>query len=190
MTHNSMPLDPALLDRFVAIVGAGHALRETADIEPYVTERRGRYPGLSPLVLQPGSVDEVSRIMKLATETGTAIVPQGGNTGLVGAQMPDRSGTQVVLSLSRLNRIREIDTLSNTVTAEAGVILEKLHEAADAAGRLFPLSLGSQARARSVAISLPMRAAPAFCPTATRVNSASASRWCCPPARCSTICAS
>jgi FAD/FMN-containing dehydrogenase len=144
MTHNSTPLDPALLDRFAAIVGERHALREAADIEPYVTERRGRYPGVTPLVLRPGNVDEVSRIMKLATETGTPIVPQGGNTGLVGAQVPDRSGTQIVLSLSRLNRIREIDTLSNTATVEAGVILEKLHEAADAAGRLFPLSLGSQ----------------------------------------------
>ncbi|PSJ61467.1 FAD-binding oxidoreductase [Pseudaminobacter soli (ex Li et al. 2025)] len=144
MTHNSTPLDPALLDRFVGLVGERHALREAADIEPYVTERRGRYPGVTPLVLRPGSVDEVSRIMKLATETGTAIVPQGGNTGLVGAQVPDRSGTQIVLSLSRLSRIREIDTLSNTATVEAGVILEKLHQAADAAGRLFPLSLGSQ----------------------------------------------
>lgn len=144
MTNDSAPLDPALLDRFAAIVGERHALREAADIEPYVTERRGRYPGISPLVLRPGSVDEVSRIMKLATETGTAIVPQGGNTGLVGAQVPDRSGAQVVLSLSRLNRIREIDTQSNTATVEAGVILEKLQEAADAAGRLFPLSLGSQ----------------------------------------------
>lgn len=144
MTDNSTPLDPALLDRFVGIVGERHALRQAADIAPYVTERRGRYPGISPLVLRPGSVDEVSRIMKLATETRTAIVPQGGNTGLVGAQVPDLSGTQVILSLSRLNRIREIDTQSNTVTVEAGLILEKLHEAADAADRLFPLSLGSQ----------------------------------------------
>jgi len=144
MTHDFSPLDPALLDRFAAIVGERHALRAAADIDPYVTERRGRWPGVTPLVLRPGNVDEVSRIMKLATETGTPIVPQGGNTGLVGAQVPDRSGTQIVLSLSRLNRIREIDTLSNTATVEAGVILEKLHEAADAAGRLFPLSLGSQ----------------------------------------------
>ena len=71
-------------------------------------------------------------------------MPQGGNTGLVGGQMPDRSGREIVLSLSRLNRIREIDPLSNTITAEAGVVLETLHEAADAADRLFPLSLASQ----------------------------------------------
>ena len=95
-------------------------------------------------MLRPGSVDEVSRILKLATETRTPVVPQGGNTGLVGAQMPDRSGREIVLSLSRLDRIRELDPLSNTITAEAGVVLEKLHEAADAADRLFPLSLASQ----------------------------------------------
>ena len=115
------------------------------DIAPYVTERRGLWHGRTALVLRPGSVEEVSRIMRLATETGTPVVPQGGNTGLVGAPgaaMP--SGREIVLSLSRLNRIREIDPLSNTVTVEAGVILQKLHEAADAAGRLFPLSLASQ----------------------------------------------
>ncbi|MFI0845614.1 FAD-binding oxidoreductase [Mesorhizobium sp. IMUNJ 23232] len=134
----------AVLDRFVEIVGEHHVLRAEADIEPYVTERRGLYPGLSPLVLRPGSVEEVSRILKLATETGTAIVPQGGNTGLVGGGVPDRSGRQLMLSLSRLNRIREIDVLSNTITAEAGVILQSLHDAAEKAERMFPLSLASQ----------------------------------------------
>jgi FAD/FMN-containing dehydrogenase len=94
--------------------------------------------------LRPGSVEEVSRIMRLASETKTPVVPQSGNTGLVGAQVPDASGRQIVLSLSRLNRIREIDVLSNTVTAEAGVILQTLQEAADAADRLFPLSLAAQ----------------------------------------------
>ncbi|MFU0506490.1 FAD-binding oxidoreductase [Pseudaminobacter sp. NGMCC 1.201702] len=144
MTDNSAILDAALLDRFAAIVGDRHALRAESDIAPYLIEPRGRYPGVSPLVLRPGSVDEVSRIMKLATETRTPIVPQGGNTGLVGGQVPDRSGRQIVLSLSRLNRIREIDLLSNTVIAEAGVVLESLQVAADRADRLFPLSLGAQ----------------------------------------------
>src|SRR5918994_6446527 len=137
-------IDAALLDRFAGIVGEAHALRSDADIAPYVTGRRGLYPGRTPLVLRPGSVDEISRIMRLATETGTPIVPQGGNTGLVGGQMPDGSGHEIVLSLSRLNRIREIDVQSNTVTVEAGVVLQTLREAADAADRLFPLSLGSQ----------------------------------------------
>jgi FAD/FMN-containing dehydrogenase len=137
-------LDPVLIQRFAAIVGDKYALSEPQDIAPYLTEPRGLWHGRTPLVLRPGSVEEVSRIMRLATETGTPVVPQSGNTGLVGAQVPDASGRQVVLSLSRLNRIREIDTLSNTVTVEAGVILQSLQEAADAAGRLFPLSLGAQ----------------------------------------------
>lgn len=141
---NSDGLDLSLLDRFAAIVGDRYALSSEQDIAPFVTERRGLFPGRSPLVLRPGSVDEVSRIMRLASETRTPVVPQGGNTGLVGAQVPHRSGHEIVLSLSRLNRIREIDTLSNTVTAEAGVVLQALQEAADAAGRLFPLSLASQ----------------------------------------------
>jgi FAD/FMN-containing dehydrogenase len=137
--------DSATLARFVEIVGPNHALRDPTEIKPFLTEPRGLWSdGLTPVVLRPGSVDEVSRVLKLATETRAAIVPQSGNTGLVGGQTPDRSGGQIVLSLSRLNRIREIDTLSNTVTAEAGVILETLQQAADGADRLFPLSLGSQ----------------------------------------------
>jgi FAD/FMN-containing dehydrogenase len=137
-------IDAALLDRFAEIVGETHVLRSEADIASYVTERRGLYPGRTPLVLRPGSVEEVSRILRLATETKTPIVPQGGNTGLVGGQMPDGSGREIVLSLSRLTRIREIDLLSNTATVEAGVVLQTLRDAADAADRLFPLSLASQ----------------------------------------------
>src|SRR5690606_21992351 len=139
---------PALLDRFAAIVGERYALRSEADIAPFVTERRGLWPGITPLVLRPGSVAEVSAILRLATEARTPVVPQGGNTGLVGGQMPDSSGREVVLSLSRLNRIREIDVASNTITTEAGVVLQALREAADEAGRLFPLSLASQGTAQ------------------------------------------
>lgn len=141
---SSNALDPALLARFAAIVGDSHALREQQDIAPYLIEPRGLWHGKTSLVLRPGSVEEVSRIMKLATETKTPIVPQSGNTGLVGGQMPDASGGEVVLSLSRLNRIREIDILSNTATVEAGVILQNLHDAASAVERLFPLSLAAQ----------------------------------------------
>lgn len=137
-------LDQELLDRFASIVGAHYALRDEAAIEPYVNEPRGLYGGRTPLVLRPGNVEEVRRILKLATETRTTIVPQGGNTGLVGGQMPDGSGSEIVLSLSRLDRIREIDTQSNTVVAEAGVVLERLKEAARDKGRLFPLSLAAQ----------------------------------------------
>jgi FAD/FMN-containing dehydrogenase len=137
-------IEPALLSRFVEIVGEAHAYTAEADIAAFVQEPRKLYHGRTPLVLRPGSVDEVSRILRLASETRTPIVPQGGNTGLVGGQVPHGDGSEIVLSLSRLTRIRELDTLSNTVTAEAGVVLEKLHEAADAAGLLFPLSLGAQ----------------------------------------------
>jgi len=144
MTPGTAPVDPSLLDRFAGIVGPAHALRSGADVAPYEREPRGLFPGRTPLVLKPGSVEEVSRILKLATETGTPVVPQGGNTGLVGGQVPHASGNEIVLSLSRLNRVREIDTLSNTVTAEAGVVLEALHQAVDAADRMFPLSLASQ----------------------------------------------
>ena len=120
---------PDLLDRFVAIVGARHALRDPAETGPFVTERRGLWPGATPLVLRPGSVAEVSAILKLASETGTPVVPQGGNTGLVGGQVPDMTGSEVVLSLSRLAAIREIDTASNAIVAEAGVTLHALREA-------------------------------------------------------------
>jgi len=144
MDTTAKAIDPALIARFAAIVGDRYALTGQADIAPYLAERRGLWHGATPLVLRPGSVAEVSRIMRLASETGTPIVPQSGNTGLVGAQVPDASGRQLVLSLSRLNRIREIDVQSNTATVEAGVILQTLQEAADAADRLFPLSLAAQ----------------------------------------------
>lgn len=139
-----MPLDPSLLDRFAAIVGDAYALRAEADIAPHVHEHRGLFTGKTPLVLKPGSVEEVSKILALATETGTPVVPQGGNTGLVGGQMPHTTGDEIVVSLSRLNRVREIDLLSNTVTVEAGVVLQKLHDAVEAEQRFYPLSLGSQ----------------------------------------------
>lgn len=144
MTDAALFLDPGLVRRFAEIVGERHALTDTGDIAPYLIEPRGLWHGRTSLVLRPGSVDEVSRIMRLATETRTPIVPQGGNTGLVGAQVPDEGGGQVVLSLSRLNRIRELDLLSNTVTVEAGVALQTLQEAAANADRLFPLSLAAQ----------------------------------------------
>ncbi len=137
-------MEATLLDQFAAIVGDRYALRAPDDIAPYVKEERGLWPGVSPLVLRPGSVAEISAIMKLATQTRTPVVPQGGNTGLVGGQMPDRSGSQIILSLGRLNRIREIDTRSNTITAEAGIILANLHKAAEDVDRLYPLALASQ----------------------------------------------
>jgi len=136
------PVPPELIARFAAIVGPRHALTQADDIEPYMIEDRGLYHGRSPLVLRPGSTAEVSAILKLASETGTPIVPQGGNTGLVGGQTP-HSG-EVLVSLKRMDRIREVDATSNTMTCEAGVILMKAQEAAAAENRLFPLSLGAE----------------------------------------------
>jgi len=138
----SPALDPALIARFAAIVGAKNAITDAAEITPYLSEERGLYHGRSSLVLRPGTTAEVAAIARLANETGTALVPQGGNTGLVGGQTPMRG--EVVLSLRRLDRIREVDAASNTMTCEAGVILERAQEAAAAAGRLFPLSLGAE----------------------------------------------
>ena len=133
---------PELLARFAAIVGERYALTAANDIEPYMIEDRGLYRGRSPMVLRPGSTAEVSAILKLANETGTPIVPQGGNTGLVGGQTPHNG--EILLSLKRMDRIREVDATSNTMTCEAGVVLIKAQEAAEAQNRLFPLSLGAE----------------------------------------------
>jgi FAD/FMN-containing dehydrogenase len=135
---------PALLDRLAGIVGARHVLTGAADIEPYVNEPRSKWHGAARCVVRPGSTADVAAIAALCNETATALVPQGGNTGLVGGQTPDGSGAQVVLSLTRLDRIRELDEGSATMTVEAGVTLHRAREAADAAGRLFPLSLASE----------------------------------------------
>src|SRR5215211_9757 len=120
--------DVGLLSRFAAIVGEKHAITDPTEQAPYLVEMRDLYHGRTPLVLRPGSTDEVAAILKLANETGTPIVPQGGNTGLVGGQVPHQSGDEVVLSLKRLDRIREIDATSNTMICEAGVVLQKAQE--------------------------------------------------------------
>src|SRR5438093_1105947 len=135
-------IPPDLVARFAAIVGERYAVTDPAEIAPYLSEERGLYHGRSPLVLRPGSVAEVAAILKLANATKTPIVPQGGNTGLVGGQTPHQG--EVLLSLRRLDHIREVDPTSNTMTCEAGVVLIKAQEAAAAAGRLFPLSLGAE----------------------------------------------
>jgi FAD/FMN-containing dehydrogenase len=135
-------LAPELLSRFAGIVGPKYAVTDTSAQEPYLVEMRDLYRGRTPVVLRPGSVDEVSAILKLANDTRTAIVPQGGNTGLVGGQIP-HSG-EVLLSLTRLDKIREIDPVSNTMTVEAGVTLQRAREAAAEADRLYPQLLPSE----------------------------------------------
>ncbi len=135
-------LAPDLLKRFVAIVGEKYAVTDPKDQAPYLVEMRDLYHGHTPLVLRAGSVKEVSEILKLANETKTAIVPQGGNTGLVGGQIPHHG--EVVLSLTRLDKIREVDPVSNTITCEAGVTLQRAREAAEKVDRLYPLLLPSE----------------------------------------------
>src|SRR5665647_584395 len=133
---------PELLPRFAAIVGDKYAITDPVALAPFLIEGRGLYHGRSALLLRPGSVDEVVAILKLANETKTPLVPQGGNTGLVGAQIPFDG--ELILSLTRLDKIREVDAASNTMTCEAGVVLQKAQEAASAVDRLFPLSLGAE----------------------------------------------
>jgi D-lactate dehydrogenase (cytochrome) len=135
-------LSPDLLARFVAIVGEKYAITDPQMQEPYLVEMRDLFHGQTPVILKPGSVEEVSKIVKLANETKTAIVPQGGNTGLVGGQIPHHG--EVVLSLTRLDKIREVDPVSNTMTVEAGVTLQRAREAAADADRLYPQLLPSE----------------------------------------------
>ncbi|MDA9546724.1 2-hydroxyacid dehydrogenase [Bradyrhizobium sp. CCBAU 45321] len=136
------PLAPELIEQFRKIVGDRHAITDPTDIEPYVTEERNLFHGRSPLVLRPGSTAEVSAICKLASAHNIALVPQGGNTGLVGGQTPHNG--EVVVSLRRLDKIREVDTASNTMTCEAGVVLQIAQAKASEVDRLFPLSLGAE----------------------------------------------
>jgi FAD/FMN-containing dehydrogenase len=135
-------LAPDLLARFIAIVGEKYAITDPQMQEPYLVEMRDLFHGQTPVILRPGSVEEVSKILKLANETKTAIVPQGGNTGLVGGQVPHHG--EVVLSLTRLDKIREVDPVSNTMTVEAGVTLQRAREAAAGADRLYPQLLPSE----------------------------------------------
>ena len=134
--------DPALLACFAAIVGDKYAITDPQAQLPYLVEMRDLYRGRSPMVLRPGSVGEVAELLKLANATGTPIVPQGGNTGLVGGQTPHHN--EIVLSLTRLDHIREVDPTSNTMTCEAGVTLQHAREAAAAVDRLYPQLLPSE----------------------------------------------
>src|SRR3954453_15565420 len=135
---------PSLLSRFGEIVGARHVIADPADMEPYLVEDRGLYRGRALCVVRPGNVEEVSRVVALCDETNTKIVPQGGNTGLVGGQTPHESGDEIVLSLTSLIAIREVDASSNTMIVEAGVTLLRAQEEAEKVDRLFPLSLASE----------------------------------------------
>jgi FAD/FMN-containing dehydrogenase len=144
MPGNLKAPSPEVLARFAAIVGGKGVLTAAPDLQPYLKEWRDLYSGRTPMVLRPASVSEVSAILKLAHEERVAIVPQGGNTGLVGGQIPFETGGEIVLSLNRMKAIRAVDPAGNTLIAEAGAALKSVQEAAAAADRLFPLSLASE----------------------------------------------
>jgi FAD/FMN-containing dehydrogenase len=136
------------LDRLAAVVGEANAIRDPARMDAYMREWRQIWVGRSPLVLRPSCTEDVSRILAIASETRTAIVPQSGNTGLCGGQIATDEGSEVVLSLDRMSRILDVDPADNTITVEAGAILKSVQEAADAVDRLFPLSLASEGSCR------------------------------------------
>jgi FAD/FMN-containing dehydrogenase len=136
-------IDEALA-RIKQVVGPRGWLAEPADVAPYLVEARGLYRGATRLVARPASTAEVAAVVKICAAAGLAIVPQGGNTGLVGGGVPPAERDNVVLALGRMNKIRALDALNFTMTVEAGVVLAQAQAAAAAADRLFPLSLGAE----------------------------------------------
>ncbi|QFR31776.1 FAD-binding oxidoreductase [Ancylobacter sp. TS-1] len=134
-----------LLATLAQRIGAAHVLTDPADMAPYLREERGLYQGMTPAVLRPGTTEEVAFVVETCAQAGVAIVPQSGNTGLVGGQMPFG---EVLVSLARLDRVRQVDPVDMTMTVEAGCILDRAHEAAEAVGCLFPLHIASQGSCR------------------------------------------
>jgi FAD/FMN-containing dehydrogenase len=130
--------------RLKGIVGDANVLSAAEDVAPYLTDWRDRYHGAALAVVRPATTEEVAAVVCACAELRIGIVPQGGNTGMCGGATPDTTGAEIVLSLSRLNRIRALDAANATVTVEAGVPLAAVHAAAAGAGLLFPLSLASE----------------------------------------------
>ncbi len=134
----------SFIEEIRAIVGPAGLITLPVEVAPYATDWRKRYLGKPAAVVKPASTAEVAEVVRACADSHTAIVPQGGNTGLCGAATPDASGTQIVLNLSRMNRVRAIDTRNNTMTVDAGCVLARLQKTAEEAGRLFPLSLAAE----------------------------------------------
>ena len=134
----------SVIDRLKAAAGAGGYLDSPQDMAPYVKSWRGNWVGATPLVLRPKTTEEVAALVKICAETGTAIVPQSGNTGLTYGSQPGQGMNEVVLSVGRMKAVRGIDLMNDTITVEAGVILQEIQRAAADQNRLFPLSLGAE----------------------------------------------
>jgi FAD/FMN-containing dehydrogenase len=135
---------PGLLERLREAVGDAGLVTDPGQRGGYLSDWRNAWSGSAAAVVRPGSTDEVAAVVRACSEEGVAVVPQGGNTGLCGGAVPDASGGQVVLSLDRMRRVRAVDPVNQTITVEAGVVLQAVQEAAAAEGCLFPLSLGSE----------------------------------------------
>ncbi len=142
MNDSAIPSDT--LERLKAIVGPRGFVENNADKAAYLTDWRDLFHGVSPLIVRPASTAEVASIVAVCSTAGIGIVPQGGNTGLVGGSIPGASGGEIVLSLSRMNRIRDVDAINYTMTVEAGCVLADVQAAARDAERLFPLSLAAE----------------------------------------------
>mgnify|MGYP002628717674 FL=1 len=140
--------NPALLARLKDVVGPEGWLAEGPDTEAYTRDWRKRWPGRTPLVLRPATTEQVAGIVRLCAGAGVGIVPQSGNTGLVGGSVPRDNGDDIVLSLNRMNRIRTIDPANNTITVDAGCILADVQAAAGEHERLYPLSLAAEGSCR------------------------------------------
>lgn len=132
------------IEQLKEIVGSRGWTTDPLDLEPYITEWRGQIRGSTPIVLSPACTEEVAAIVRCCAASGVAIVPQGGNTGMCGGAVPDESGTQIVLSLSRMNKIRDVDAANFSMEVEAGCILENIQTAAKHMNRHFALSLGAE----------------------------------------------
>ena len=139
-----MSIPRPVLETLQSIVGPAGFLDQPADIAPFTVDHRHLYRGATPLVLRPDSTRQVAAILKLCNDHGVGVVPVGGNTSYCGGATPDADGSQVVVSMSRMRRIRSVDPLNYALTAEAGCVLAEVQAAAAAVDRLFPLSLGSE----------------------------------------------
>ena len=139
---------PDLIKQFSAIVGERYALMDPEQQSPYLREWRERYVGKTPLVLRPESKEEIAEILKLANEARIGVVPQGGNTGLVGGQIPFEAGDEIIVSIERLNGVRQVDVGGGYMIVEAGVTLAEAQAVAEEAGAMFPLSLASEGSCR------------------------------------------
>jgi len=147
VTSEPNPLHPSdgVLASIQEIVGPKGWIDDPADLEPYLVEERGLYHGNCIAVVRPCTTEELAAVVRVCADAGVAVVPQGGNTGLVGGGVPEGG---IVLSMSRMNRVRAIDPVNRTITLEAGVILADVQKAAEEAGALFPLSLGAEGSCR------------------------------------------